>query len=604
MPIKDHPSMENINSNSNPPLNQVSASQNVNLISTGKSYSITQLCDASIRVNQFIEINRRLPGSVTIAGQSVPMSDFLYLLSRAVVNLDGGVTSSVVHYRVGSPVYSRDVISTGNVLRGEYVGLARDVNSVVLSTGVSSSSISSSRGNIGFESQVYLFSRIVAFYGSQNRLPNFAGVSPWTGPKLPDPPVIEPPEEKPQPDQLVSTGNTYSITQIVDASRRVRDFVSTNNRLPDQVTIAGQSVPMSDFLYLLSRVVVNLDGGVTSSVVHYRVGSPVYSRDKISTGNVLQGEYVGLARDVNSVVESTGRAPSSISSSRGSVGFESQVYLFSRIVAFYGTQNRLPNHASLSPWNGPKLPDPPAGEIPQEPNGDVKIINTATGGNVTLNPYVNKYLPQTQLSQEIVSKANQGTPMVSFGTGEPQVMIVAGLHGNEIPATIAAMRLINYLDGRKLKGTVHIIPFAIPYTTSINNRLWQGQDPNRIANIPGTPSNIILNKAKELDVAGMGDFHSTQPGGVPGKTSIICTQVPTYQSYNLASYISQQTGSQLINHNTAGVVYPGGLEDEGSKAGIPSIIGEVMSPHGYADSNTINISYQQMLALLKYYNIL
>ncbi len=370
------------------------------------------------------------------------------------------------------------------------------------------------------------------------------------------------------------------------------------------MTISNQQVPMSDFLFLLSRVVVNLDGGVTSSVVHYRVGSPVYSRDELTTTNILRGGFVTIAKDVNSVVESTTRAPSSISSEWGNVGFESQVYLFSRIVAFYGTQNRLPNHASLSPWNGPKLPDPPAGEIPQEPNGDVKIINTATGGNVTLNPYVNKYLPQTQLSQEIVSKANQGTPMVSFGTGEPQVMIVAGLHGNEIPATIAAMRLINYLDGRKLKGTVHIIPFAIPYSTSINNRLWQGQDPNRIANIQGTPSNIILNKAKELDVVGMGDFHSTQPGGVPGKTSIICTQVPTYQSYNLASYISQQTGSQLINHNTAGVVYPGGLEDEGSKAGIPSIIGEVMSPHGYADSNTINISYQQMFALLKYYNIL
>ncbi|MBU4535900.1 MAG: hypothetical protein KKF16_08825, partial [Euryarchaeota archaeon] len=184
MLLKDHQSVENINSNPNLLLNQVSASQNVNLVSTGKSYSIAQLTDASSRVNQFIEINRRLPDQVTIGGQMVPMSDFLYLLSRVVVNVDGGVTSSVVQFRVGAPVNSLDEISTGNVLRGEYVGLARDVNSVVQSTGRAPFSVSSSRGAVGFESQVYLFSRIVAFYGSQNRLPNFAGISPWTGPKL------------------------------------------------------------------------------------------------------------------------------------------------------------------------------------------------------------------------------------------------------------------------------------------------------------------------------------------------------------------------------------------------------------------------------------
>ncbi|MBU4608914.1 MAG: hypothetical protein KKA38_10570, partial [Euryarchaeota archaeon] len=96
MLLKDHQSVENINSNPNLLLNQVSASQNVNLVSTGKSYSIAQLTDASSRVNQFIEINRRLPDQVTIGGQMVPMSDFLYLLSRVVVNVDGGVTSSVV----------------------------------------------------------------------------------------------------------------------------------------------------------------------------------------------------------------------------------------------------------------------------------------------------------------------------------------------------------------------------------------------------------------------------------------------------------------------------------------------------------------------------
>lgn len=396
--------------------------------------------------------------------------------------------------------------------------------------------------------------------------------------------------------QLTSTGNTYTISQLTDAATRVRTFIQLNNRLPSFVTIAGEQVVMSDFLYLLARATVNLDQGDFSSLEQYQVNGPLGSRDEIRSGNILRGEYVGLAGEVSDYVESTGRAPSSISSSQGHIGIESQVYLFSRIVGFYGAQRRLPFFASISPWTGPKLPEtPPA---------DIEILSTATGGDVTRNNIINQYTPRSALNMDIISAARTGTPMLTFGEGDPQVMIVAGLHGNELPPSIAAMRLVNFLEGRDLQGTVHVIPYAIPYSTTINSRNWQGEDPNRVANVEGTPSNIILNTAIDFEVSGLGDFHSTRPGGYPGITSVLCTEIPTSESLNLANYISQETGAELINHEVAGVVYPGALADEGNEAGIPSVICEVQSPHGFANLETINTSYKQMIAFLNYFNIL
>ena len=65
----------------------------------------------------------------------------------------------------------------------------------------------------------------------------------------------------------------------------------------------------------------------------------------------------------------------------------------------------------------------------------IDIINTKTGGDITQNTILYKNIPKTVLSAQIISKAKTGTPMVTFGDGNgPKILIVAGVHGNELPA--------------------------------------------------------------------------------------------------------------------------------------------------------------------------
>ncbi len=231
----------------------------------------------------------------------------------------------------------------------------------------------------------------------------------------------------------------------------------------------------------------------------------------------------------------------------------------------------------------------------------MQVIISGTGGDVTKNYYINKNLPKTQLANQIISLSKKGTPMITIGNGSgPKVLIVAGVHGNELPAPIAAMWLINYFNGKKIKGTIYIIPFVAPSSTAKNTRYWNGKNLNSVANVPGTPTNRIVNLAKQLKVNAVADFHSTQPGGVPGKTSALCTKIPTYESYNIAAYISRQTGSALIADTKAGVAYPGAVEDVTNLVGIPAVTCEVRSPHGIVGSGSLDKSYSQMLAFLRY----
>lgn len=236
---------------------------------------------------------------------------------------------------------------------------------------------------------------------------------------------------------------------------------------------------------------------------------------------------------------------------------------------------------------------------------EIDNINSATGGDITKNELIMEYVSKTAITDQVISAAKYGTPMVIFGDGShPRAMIVAGVHGNEIPTQIAAMKLINYLNGRSIKGTVYILPFLIPSSTETTSRYWNGKNPNSIANVPGTPTNIVLNVAEQKNVNFLGDFHSTRPGGDPGKNSVLCTEIPCSLSYEMAAYIKNQTGSSLISSQKAGVDYPGALEDVSNLAGIPAVTCEVLSSHGTVRSGSVTDSYEQMEAFLKFCKIL
>jgi len=408
--------------------------------------------------------------------------------------------------------------------------------------------------------------------------------------------------------QLTSTGNSYSLYQIEDAAKRVKAYIETNKKLPNYVTIANQQVKMPDFLYLLVTATSNINSGNMGSITQYSIKSPSSSSESLKSGNVYKSEYLNLANQIKANMESSGTAPSYAQSSLGQIRYESLVYMYSRIVNFYGQNKVMPNYASVNAWSGPVI-TPPAPQYPVKAS-KMEVIVSGTGGDVTRNAYIKNNVPSSQITSQVYSLAKSGTPMVTFGNGTgPKVIIIAGIHGNELPSQIASMKMINYLNDRlaqggTIKGTVYVVPFAAPSITSQNTRLWNGKNLNSVANVAGTPSNQIVNKAKGLQVNALGDFHSTQPGGVPGKNAVFCSKIPTYESCNIAYYIFLKTGSKQIIYNQAGVEYPGAVEDISNLNHVPAVTCEVLSPHGTVASGSVDSSFNQMKAFLGYKGII
>jgi hypothetical protein len=174
----------------------------------------------------------------------------------------------------------------------------------------------------------------LAFYSTNSRLPNYVSVSPS---------VIV----KPNPDPVQTT---FTRAQINTAASSLKSYIATNNKLPSYVTVNNIQISVPQFLQLAVTNLLNINTGTTSSIELKQVNSPSSKAENIKIGNVAKSEFLSLAQSIKNTISSTGTAPASITCSLGTMGFENMVYTFSKVLAFYSTNSRLPNYVSANPW--------------------------------------------------------------------------------------------------------------------------------------------------------------------------------------------------------------------------------------------------------------
>lgn len=231
------------------------------------------------------------------------------------------------------------------------------------------------------------------------------------------------------------------------------------------------------------------------------------------------------------------------------------------------------------------------------------FISKNSGGYISKNKYLFENIDLTPLNQFILEQAVYGTPIFKLGDGGVNILIISGIHGNELPSQLASLKVLNELINSKLENTIYIIPFAAPNATMNNERTFNSRDLNRAAHIKNSLSNLIIRAIDELNINFVGDFHSTAKNSNPGFESIFSSRNPSPESCLIANHISTQMGSRVISFETAGKIYKGAVEDVCNLKGIPAVTGEVLSPFALVGNGSVEKSFKQMKCFLSYFGI-
>lgn len=140
--------------------------------------SLKQIISASKNVKNYIEKNKKLPSTVQIGNLKYSTAEYLYLASKAIVNLDSNKKSDISYKNVKNPSKPGNAADEGNL--NDYYSVAKSLIKTADSKGKMPNSVSSDVGNIGYKGVVYAFARVVAFYGDNDVMPNYVAIKSLT----------------------------------------------------------------------------------------------------------------------------------------------------------------------------------------------------------------------------------------------------------------------------------------------------------------------------------------------------------------------------------------------------------------------------------------
>ena len=308
--------------------------------STGTSNAtISQIASASSNVNSYYKTNKKLPSYVTVNKKKITMPQFLYLLATGTSYINSGSKKSITIKNVNMPTKPVEKLSKGSIKKYEYVALSKTLKKYVDINGKIPNYLSTSRGKMKLESAVYMFSKVMVFYKTNHRLPNYVGVSPWTGKSYclegGDVPLVE---------------ITITQSQLNEAASGLKTFIESHNQMPTTISVAGQKLTIAQFLNLLAKSLLNISGSQSKSLTTQKIYMATNPTENMTAGTIPKDEYLNLAQNLTSLTDN--RIPDSLSTTLGKMRYESTVYLFLKVLCFYNTNNRLPNYVAITPWTG------------------------------------------------------------------------------------------------------------------------------------------------------------------------------------------------------------------------------------------------------------
>ncbi len=152
-------------------------------VSAADSTNITvdNVISASSVVKSYIETNHTLPNTVNVAGNQISMSQFLELLTTALLNINNGLNTTITLKNYDNAPTPSENITVRNISKVEYLDIANRVKSYMDINGKAPNyaTQTSTGSTISFESLVYMYSKILNYYKTNNALPNYVSVAPW-----------------------------------------------------------------------------------------------------------------------------------------------------------------------------------------------------------------------------------------------------------------------------------------------------------------------------------------------------------------------------------------------------------------------------------------
>ncbi|MBF4474613.1 transglutaminase-like domain-containing protein [Methanobacterium formicicum] len=347
------------------------------------SFTNEQIIQAALDVKKFLEGNKYLPDYITINGIQVNQATFLQLLTTTTTKINNSDTTTTTIINTKLPGTGTETTTPGTLTQTEYLTLAQNIQTFINTNNQAPATMNTVFGNIKFQSLIYLYTRALSMCQTYGTLPTYLAVRPWSNIPITD-----------------TNKNTITTQDITQTAKDVKNFLEYHKYLPEYITINGIVVNQATFLQLLTTTTTKINNQDNTPLTLQNIKQPPTGTETTTPGTLTQTEYLTLAQNIQTFINTNGQAPATMTSTLGNVKFESLLYMYCRILSNCKDNNGiLPELVTVRPWSPSNIP------IRDEFFTTPQIIKTAIDVKNFLE--YNKYLPEYITVNGVVMNQSQ-----------------------------------------------------------------------------------------------------------------------------------------------------------------------------------------------------
>ncbi|MBI4813654.1 MAG: hypothetical protein HY802_04925, partial [Methanobacterium sp.] len=316
---------------------------NVSEVSATSSTSFTpdEISAASTTVQNQIETTKTLPNSVTIGNKNLTTAQYLHLATQATDRISNNNNTPIALQDDKAPINQEEQLNTGTLSQADYVDFAQRINSYMNDNHQAPPYGLVGQGKISYSSQIYLFSRVLSIYNSTGSLPSFITVKPWTSSNIPI---------------LYTTPVTFTPEQIINSAVTLQNRIESTKTIPNTVTVNGITIYTAQFLHLATQATNQLKNNNSSPILLQNDDKPGFSEESLNTGTMTITDYIDFAQRITNHMNDNHQAPPYGFIGLGKISYQSQVYLFTRILTIYNSTGSLPLYVTVKPFTSSNIP--------------------------------------------------------------------------------------------------------------------------------------------------------------------------------------------------------------------------------------------------------
>jgi DNA-binding XRE family transcriptional regulator len=202
-----------------------------------------------------------------------------------------------------------------------------------------------------------------------------------------------------------------SISEVLDASKRVTNYIQTNKKTPKTVNVGGLTVGRASFNRMLAATIIEIYNNSNQNIRTDTVKDPSNPQGGLGEGQLQKADYIDAAKRTYLFIESNKQMPNYINTKLGIMSPFNFMDMYSRALNYYDNHDELPNLIYTNSLVGATSPSTP--------------ITVTIPSN--LKPYLTATKNCQVTSSTIKSLANSLKKSTVLGTAQAIYNYVLGL---------------------------------------------------------------------------------------------------------------------------------------------------------------------------------